>query len=85
MAEADVLDELKKIAARDLELSVELTPALRLREDLQLDSMQMIIVAVGLEDHFKVKLGEEDAPALKTVADLCALMVRRLREQEGTA
>ncbi len=85
MAETDVLEELAKIARRDLEVAVELTPALRLHEDLQLDSMQMIIVAVGLENRFRVKLAEEDAPALKTVGDLCALVVRRVREQRELA
>jgi acyl carrier protein len=82
VAETDVLEELRRIAARDLEVQVELKPSLRLHEDLQLDSMQMIIVAVGLENRFRVKLGEEDAPALKTIGDLCALVVRRVREQK---
>ncbi len=85
MAETEVLEELAKIARRDLEVQVELSPSLRLHEDLQLDSMQMIIVAVGLENRFKVKLGEEDAPALKTVGDLCALVVRRVKEQRELA
>jgi acyl carrier protein len=84
-SQVEVLDELKRIAERDLEVQVELSPALRLHEDLQLDSMQMIIVAVGLENRFKVKLGEEDAPALKTVGDLCALVVRRVKEQRELA
>ena len=85
MAEDEVLQQLQRIAARELEVTVPLTPSLRLHEDLQLDSMQMIVVAVGLENHFKVKLGEEDAPALKTVGDLCALVVRRVAEQRGAA
>ena len=83
MDEAAVLAQLKVIAVRDLELSGEVTPALRLKEDLRLDSMQMIVVAVGLENHFKVKLAEEDAGALSTVRDLCALVVRRVRERGG--
>jgi len=81
VGDAEVVEVLKKIAARDLEYSGDLTAAMRLREDLQLDSMQMIIVAVGLENHFKVKLGEEDAGELKTIADLCALVIRRVGEQ----
>jgi acyl carrier protein len=85
VAENDVLEELRAIAARDLEVQIELNPSLRLHEDLQLDSMQMIIVAVGLENRFRVKLGEEDAPALKTVGDLCALVVRRVKEQQELA
>jgi len=85
VGESDVLEVLKTIAARDLEYTGELSTTMRLREDLQLDSMQMIIVAVGLENHFKVKLGEEDAGELKTVGDLCALVRRRVGEQKGVA
>lgn len=77
----EVLDELRRIAKKDLELELAIEPALRLKEDLNLDSMAMIIVAVGLENRFRVKLAEEDAGDLVTVADLVALVTRRVQEQ----
>jgi acyl carrier protein len=78
--ETKVLEELRRIARVDLEYQGPVEPALRLKEDLQLDSMAMIIVAVGLENHFRVKLEEGDAGAIATVGDLVRLVQRRLTE-----
>ncbi len=76
-----VLAEIQKIATQELEFQGALAPAMRLHEDLQLDSMSMIVVAVGLENKFRVRLAEEDAGTLLTVADLIALVERRVKEQ----
>ena len=75
-----VLEELRRIARADLEFSGELLPTARLNEDLHLDSMAMIIVAVGLENVFRVKLQEEDASQILTVGDLVNLVVQRVNE-----
>ena len=83
--EMSVLEELRRIARKDLEFEGAIEPALRLKEDLNLDSMAMIVVAVGLENRFRVKLAEEDAGELTTVADLIALVSRRVQEQGGVA
>jgi acyl carrier protein len=76
----DVLEELKRIAKKDLEYDGEILLEQSLKTDLQLDSMGMIIVAVGLENRFRVKLQEEDAGALVTVNDLVQLVCRRVAE-----
>ena len=65
---------------RELEYPGEVSLTQRLKEDLKLDSMAMIVVAVGLENAFRVKLQEEDAGAIATVGDLIALVVRRIGE-----
>lgn len=86
MAELDdkVLAEIRRIARVELEYADEVLPAARLQEDLHLDSMAMIVVAVGLENVFRVKLQEEDAGALRTVADLVTLVVQRVGEAAKT-
>jgi acyl carrier protein len=81
--DARVLAEIRRIARVELEYSGEVILAQRLHEDLKLDSMAMIIVAVGLENAFRVKLGEEDAPTILTVEDLVRLVVRRVGESEA--
>lgn len=78
--DARVLDEIRRIARVELEHAGEVTLGQRLHEDLKLDSMAMIVVAVGLENAFRVKLQEEDAGAIATVADLVKLVVRRVAE-----
>ena len=75
-----VLEELRRIAKRDLEFEGALEPTMSLRDDLQLDSMGLTIVAVGLENTFRVKLDEEDAGELVTVADFLSLVERRVIE-----
>ena len=80
-----VLEEIRRIARVDLEFTGEILPAARLNEDLHLDSMAMIVVAVGLENMFRVKLQEEDAGLILTVGDLVQLVVKRVGEAEAAA
>lgn len=82
--ERQVLEEVRRIAQDELDYQGVIESASRLKEDLELDSMAMIVVAVGLENHFRVKLHETDAGALVTVADLARLVERRLVEQQGS-
>jgi acyl carrier protein len=79
--EEDVLEEVRRIARAELAFEGNVDPSSRLKEDLELDSMSMIIVAVGLENRFRVRLEEEDAGVLTTVADLIDLVARRRGEQ----
>jgi acyl carrier protein len=78
--EVQVLAEIRRIFAADLEREepVELTHEL-LRE-LHVDSMAAIVLAVGLEDRFRVKLTEEDTVGVITVADLVRRVSLRVRE-----
>ena len=76
----EILEELRRIAKKELEFERTIEPAMTLKDDLQLDSMGMIIVAVGLENRFRVKLQEEDGGDLTTVADLLSLVERRVTE-----
>ena len=87
MADVDqrVLEEIQRIARGELEFPSEVLLTHRLNEDLHLDSMAMIVVAVGLENAFRVKLQEEDAGLIITVADLVKLVVQRVAEAEQAA
>jgi acyl carrier protein len=78
--ENQVLEELRRIAQTDLDYPGPVEPALRLKEDLHLDSMAMIVIAVGLENRFQVRLEEGDAGAIVTVGDLVRLVERRVAE-----
>ena len=80
---ASVLEEIRRIARVELKYVGEVLTTQRLQEDLGLDSMAMIIVAVGLENAFRVKLQEEDVGAIPTVGDLVTLVVRRVGESRA--
>jgi acyl carrier protein len=84
MAELDpaqVLAAMHDIARTELDYVATIALTQRLNEDLHLDSMNMIVMAVGLENRFRIKLDEQDAGQLITVGDLVTLVVRRAQEQ----
>lgn len=79
----EVIEEMKRIAGRELELATPIAPEAKLMGDLGLDSLGLTVLAVGLEDRFRVRLNEQDADGVVTVRDLAQLVVRRLREHGG--
>jgi acyl carrier protein len=81
--EAQVLAEIRRVARDELEHPAEVLLSHRLLEDLQLDSMAMIVVATELENRFEVKLDEQDAGVLATVGDLVRLVTQRVQEAAG--
>jgi acyl carrier protein len=78
--EQEILAEIQLILTEKLEATGTVTPADRLADCDVLDSLGQITLAVGLEDRFRVKLAEADAPGLVTFADVIRLVDRRRRE-----
>jgi acyl carrier protein len=77
VTEAQVLETIRAIARTELDLAQPVRPGDDLLADLGLDSLGLTVLAVGLENRFRVKLSQEDAVAVHTVADLAALVARR--------
>lgn len=75
--EQEVLAEIRRIAAEELEWAGAVEPSDELVRDLQLDSLGMTVMAVGLENRFRIKLSEEDAQGIRTVEELAKLVARR--------
>jgi acyl carrier protein len=82
---AEILAALREIVASELEVEGAVEPHHELVRDLELDSVGAIVLAVGLEDRFRVKLSGEEAEALVTVSDLIDLVQRKLATGEGEA
>lgn len=76
-SETDVLDAISAIARTELEVERPVQPGDDLLADLGLDSLGLTVLAVGLENRFRVKLSQEDAVGVRTVEDLAKLVVRR--------
>jgi acyl carrier protein len=72
MTDAEILTAISELAHRELEWEGPLRPEMRLVEDLALDSLRLLTLAVAVEDRFRVALDEEDETAIETVADLVA-------------
>jgi acyl carrier protein len=50
----------------------------RLIEDLRLDSIRLLTLAVEVENHFQICLDPEDDATIETVGDLVAAVGRKL-------
>lgn len=84
MAAQDVTNGLKEIMAARLGLPVEqLVPEARLVEDLGLDSLDAVELAISVERKFDIEVPEEELTKLKTVADMVALVESRLPQAPG--
>ena len=76
----EVLREIGRVLREELGFPAEPRPGDNLVTDLQLDSVGLLTLVVGLEDRFRVALREEDASAVRTIGDLATLVLRRVEE-----
>jgi acyl carrier protein len=65
---------------RDAAARAALSPEARLAEDLGLDSLDVLELAVHVEESLGVRLADEDLKGVTTVADLLAAVERRAVE-----
>jgi len=75
-----VLAEIRKLVEAELNHTGPIAESDDLAGDLGIDSLGAIVLAVGLENHFHVRLQEQDAETLATVGDLVRLVQQRCRE-----
>jgi acyl carrier protein len=78
--ELEVLETIRTLARTELEMERPIGPADDLMRDLALDSLGLTVLAVGLENRFRVKLTEGDASTVRTVGDLARQVAQRTLE-----
>jgi acyl carrier protein len=84
VATQDVAAGLREIMAARLGLPPEqLVPEARLVEDLGLDSLDAVELAISVERKFDIEVPEDELTKLKTVADMVALVESRVRQAPG--
>jgi len=84
VATQGVAEGLREIMAARLGLPVEqLVPEARLVEDLGLDSLDAVELAISVERKFDIEVPEEELTKLKTVADMVALVESRVKQAPG--
>ena len=77
----NVLDEVKK-ALRKVNPGLDdgkIVPAALLKDDLDVDSLDLVEVAMALEDVYSLTLDEDEMDDIKTVGDIVTLIEARLR------
>jgi len=68
VSDAQIIDGIAEVARQHLGWNDELRPEMRLVEDLELDSLKILTLALEVENHFRVCLDEE--AGIETVGDL---------------
>jgi acyl carrier protein len=77
-AVAELRAALVEIARRLGYAGTSLAPEQRLVEDLGLDSVGLLTLAVEVEDRFRICLDAEDEAAIRTVGDLERILLGKL-------
>jgi acyl carrier protein len=82
MTRQEILKGIEDVASEYLDRSFELRPEMNLRQDLELDSLQWVTLAIEVENRFRIYLEDEDELAMESVGDLVETVHRKL--QAGT-
>lgn len=80
----EILAGIAEVAREHLDCDRSLAWDARLVEDLGLDSVRLLTLAVEVENRFRVCLEPSDERAIVTVGDLVQAIERRLRERATT-
>ena len=78
MTDREILAAIEEVARTHVGWSGGLEPGLRLVEDLELDSLKALTLAVEIENRFRICLDPETESTLVTVGDLVAAVKERL-------
>lgn len=76
LSDEEIMVGIAEVARTHLEWSGELRPDLRLVEDLELDSLKSLTLALEVENHFQVCLDQEGD--LIRIADLVGAIRKQL-------
>lgn len=72
---ATTLDRMKKIICDYTDLKPDaITEETNIRTDLSLNSLELVNLAVAIEDEFDVEIPDREALGLETVADAIAII-----------
>jgi acyl carrier protein len=62
-----------------------ITPDKRLREDLELDSLDAVDMIVALEQGLKIRVDEEEAKQIRTVGDIYSFVEKMMQKPAAAA
>jgi acyl carrier protein len=80
ITETDVLEAIREIATRELQIRRELLPSHELIGDLELDSIKLVTMLASIENRFRVCLEPADAGSIRTVQDIVEQVLQRSGE-----
>lgn len=80
---SEILAEIRRTLAADLDFHGPVELGHGLATDLQVDSLGALVLAVALEDRFRVKLTGVEAASVESVEDLVAVVERAVRDERA--
>ncbi len=78
MTEAEILAAVAEVAREHLGWSGDLRPDMHLVEELKLDSLKLLTLAVEVENRFRICLDADDEASIVTLGDLVAAIRRQV-------
>jgi acyl carrier protein len=81
----EILDGIREVARQHLGFEGELRPGMLLAEDLELDSIKILTLAVEVENRFRVCLDPSSEARVETVGDLVTEVGRQLARRPDDA
>jgi acyl carrier protein len=79
MNRTDIETEVKAFLTADLEIAPEkLQPEARLREDLGIDSLDVVDIVVLVKEHFGFKMKTEEMADVLTLSQFCDYIAQKL-------
>ena len=82
----ELLDFLRRVMVNEFEIEpAEVRPEAHLTDDLGLDSVDAMVMALRLEEETGLELSDDELKGLETVASVVALVQQRLAAQSRFA
>jgi acyl carrier protein len=81
ITETDVLEVIREIASRELQMDREVLPSHELIRDLELDSVTLVTMLASIENRFRVQLPPADTGSIQTVQHIMDQVVQRAKER----
>jgi acyl carrier protein len=79
MDRSDALATMKEVAAEVLSVDPDqVTEEARFKEDLDADSLDLVELVMGLEEHFDITVPEEDLEGVTTVGQALDIVIAKV-------
>lgn len=77
---AMVLEKIREVVAKKFKVQPQnVNESTRLREDLNVDSLDAVELIMELEDTFNVKIADDEAQKLKTIGDIVNFLTPKVK------
>lgn len=81
---SDITDRLRAVFAKELERHIStIGPSTRLKEELVLSSLDLILSVFRIEDEFDLHIPDDDLQHMMTVADMVRYLTHRLQTKDS--